>query len=153
MIKELTTQSPKTFIAFLRGINVGGKNKIAMADLRDSFEIWGFSNIATFLASGNICFDSSLKSAEEIRQTIEKGIKKSFGLEIQTMARSLEDLKRLAARAPFFDYPVPDDIRFYMSFLGSPNSTSLEIPFKSPGGGLEIPLVIEGEVFSMVRLS
>ena len=113
----------------------------------------GFSNIATFLASGNICFDSSLKSAEEIRQTIEKGIKKSFGLEIQTMARSLEDLKRLAARAPFFDYLVPDDIRFYVSFLGSPNSTSLEIPFKSPGGGLEIPLVIEGEVFSMVRLS
>jgi len=75
MIKELTTQSPKTFIAFLRGINVGGKNKIAMADLRDSFEIWGFSNIATFLASGNICFDSSLKSAEEIMQTIEKVLK------------------------------------------------------------------------------
>ena len=69
------------------------------------------------------------------------------------MARSLEDLKRLAARAPFFDYLVPDDIRFYVSFLGSPNSTSLEIPFKSPGGGLEIPLVTKGEVFSVVRLS
>lgn len=69
-----------TYLVLLRGINVGGKNKVPMAALRSCLEQLGFSNVTTYIASGNI-FVCSDKSARTVAKTIEKALSKKFTLD------------------------------------------------------------------------
>ncbi|HSW80121.1 MAG TPA: DUF1697 domain-containing protein [Candidatus Saccharimonadales bacterium] len=70
----------KSYVVFLRGINVGGKNKIAMAELRNCLEELGFSHVATYIASGNIILTSN-KPASKIKDQIEATLVKTFKLD------------------------------------------------------------------------
>ena len=69
----------KTYIVLIRGINVGGKNKVPMAGLRKCLEELGFSNVSTFIASGNAILQSS-KRAKEVKTRIEEALPKNFKL-------------------------------------------------------------------------
>ncbi|MDB5178585.1 MAG: hypothetical protein JWN01_528 [Patescibacteria group bacterium] len=69
-----------TYVILLRGINVGGKNSVPMAGLRTCLEELGFSNISTYIASGNVILESA-KSADEIQAQIEVDLTKSFKLD------------------------------------------------------------------------
>lgn len=69
----------KTYIVLLRGINVGGKNKVPMSDLKKCLEELGFSNVSTFIASGNVILESE-KHPTEIKDLIEKALPASFKL-------------------------------------------------------------------------
>lgn len=96
------------YIALLRGINVSGKNMIKMEELRQMFEALGFTNVTSYINSGNIAFDigssgnkASLKSQKEIAERIEAAIEKSFGLVIQTMVRTQADIRRAFELDPF----------------------------------------------------
>lgn len=68
-----------TYVVLLRGINVGGKNKVSMAELKKCLEELGFSNVLTYIASGNVILQSS-KHADEIRAQIETVLPKTFAL-------------------------------------------------------------------------
>jgi uncharacterized protein (DUF1697 family) len=70
----------KTYLVLLRGINVGGKNKISMADLKLCLEKLGFSNVTTYIASGNVIFNSDLNS-REITKIVESALKNNFKLD------------------------------------------------------------------------
>src|SRR6185369_16053624 len=69
----------KTYIVLLRGINVGGKNKVPMSDLKKCLEELGFSNVSTFIASGNVILESD-KHPTEIKDRIEKALPSRFKL-------------------------------------------------------------------------
>ncbi len=69
-----------TYIALLRGINVGGKNSVPMAGLKKCLEELGYSNVSTYIASGNAIFTSK-KSAGEIKSQIEKTLPENFLLD------------------------------------------------------------------------
>lgn len=69
-----------TYVVLLRGINVGGKNKISMAELRKCLEALGFSHVSTFIASGNV-FLKTEKSAEEVKALIETVLPRTFNLD------------------------------------------------------------------------
>ncbi len=69
----------KTYLVLIRGINVGGKNKIPMAGLKTRLENVGFSNISTYIASGNVILESD-KPAREVKRLIEKVLPKSYKL-------------------------------------------------------------------------
>jgi uncharacterized protein (DUF1697 family) len=71
-----------TYIILLRGINVGGKNKVPMAGLIKCLEELGFSNVSTYLASGNVILESD-KHPDEITAQIEEALPKSFKLDIE----------------------------------------------------------------------
>jgi len=88
------------YIALLRGINVGGKNIIKMADLKATFERQGFGNVITYINSGNVLFDSDDEDETAIRETCEKLITESFGLEIPVCVISSGDLCEMLSRAP-----------------------------------------------------
>ena len=75
----------KTYIAFLRGINVSGQRKIKMATLRGSIEKIGFKNVQTYIQSGNIVFISKADSKAEIREQLENCIEKKFGFDIPVL--------------------------------------------------------------------
>ena len=69
-----------TFTILIRGINVGGKNKVSMVELKKCLEELGFSNISTFIASGNVILTSD-KRADEVQAQIEKALPESFKLD------------------------------------------------------------------------
>ncbi len=69
-----------TYIILIRGINVGGKNKVPMTDLKKCLEQLGFSNVSTYLASGNVILKSD-KAADEIKARIEKALPENFKLD------------------------------------------------------------------------
>ncbi|MBD2867338.1 DUF1697 domain-containing protein [Paenibacillus arenilitoris] len=87
-------------IALLRGINVGGNNKIKMADLRKALEAAGLSRVQTYIQSGNVLFESDLEESA-LRGLIEQTIEKEFGLSIATIIRTSAELKAIAEGCPF----------------------------------------------------
>lgn len=88
-----------TYIALLRGVNVGGKNKISMPLLKAACEKAGFSGVSTYINSGNVLF-SSAKDARELQDITRRIIKKTFKLDIPVAVISAAVLKRTLKNAP-----------------------------------------------------
>lgn len=98
-----------TYVVLLRGINVGGKNKVPMAALRESLEELGFSDVSTYIASGNVILRSN-KSAEDVEAQIETALPERFNLGdhlIKARALTLGQLQAVAENKPagFGDQP------------------------------------------------
>ncbi len=87
------------YIALLRGINVGGNKKVEMKRLKAFFEALGFTNVSTYINSGNIIFESD-KKHNEIKEEILKNLKKEFGFDIQTLVKTEKEMKTIAAAIP-----------------------------------------------------
>lgn len=95
------------YIALLRGINVGGKNIIKMADLKSAFERQGFRNVVTYINSGNILFESKLDETAA-KAACEKLIAESFGLDIPVFVITSADLCETMRHAPDWWHDTPD---------------------------------------------
>ncbi len=112
-----------SYIAFLRGINVGGHRIIKMAALRDVVTSLGHSNVKTFIQSGNVGFESTQMDLQGLEQGLEAAIEKAFGFPVTVMVRPLEDVVALADTPPIGDV---DSARIYVTFLKSvPSPESL----------------------------
>lgn len=90
----------RRYIAFLRGINVSGKNKIPMAELKKDFEQLGFGEVKTYLNSGNVIFSSDEENIENLIYRIETMIKNQFGFDIPVFVISKEKLEDILRNAP-----------------------------------------------------
>lgn len=88
------------YLALLRGINVGGKNKVAMSELRECFEALGFTDVSTYINSGNIFFSSSESSEVKLVKVCEAAIEKKFGFPVVTMVISKKDFVEAMEHAP-----------------------------------------------------
>ncbi len=86
----------KPYLVLLRGINVGGKNRVPMADLRSLLERLGFENVSTYIASGNVFLDSDLGAAK-IATTIEAALPKAFKLDAELIKVAVVSKKALEA--------------------------------------------------------
>lgn len=98
-----------TYLVLLRGVNVGGKNILPMADLRGFLEELGYSNVATYIASGNVILESD-KSSEEIRAEIEETLSRRAKLDgerIKALVLTRAQLQRIVDGKPdgFGDHP------------------------------------------------
>jgi uncharacterized protein (DUF1697 family) len=110
------------FIAFLRAINVGGHN-VKMDRLRKLFESLGLSNVETFIASGNVIFDSPAKNTETLEKKIEGHLQRSLGYEVATFIRSVSELADIAYYQPFTTSELDkEDNSLYIAFLPAPPS-------------------------------
>ena len=87
------------YIALLRAINVGGR-VVKMDRLRTLFETAGFDAVETFIASGNVVFDSSRRNAGDLERTIESHLKKALGYPVATFVRSMPELSAIVLRQP-----------------------------------------------------
>jgi uncharacterized protein (DUF1697 family) len=88
------------YIGFLRGINVGGKNKIKMADLKKTLEAAGLAKVQTYLQSGNVLFMSE-EAVEPLRQRIEQEISKAVGVSPSVILRTIEELTQILTTCPY----------------------------------------------------
>ena len=90
----------KIYIAFLRGINISGKNKVPMAELKKAFEELRFGAVKTYLNSGNVIFSSDEDNIGSLTSRIEAMIKERFSLDIPVFVISKEDLEDILQHAP-----------------------------------------------------
>ncbi len=94
-------------IALLRGINVGGHNKIKMEELRQLFETLGFSRVQTYIQSGNVLFESH-ESEQSLIKRIEGEIEKVFGFSINVVIRTASELECISENCPFTEEAVAE---------------------------------------------
>lgn len=100
MDKRQGDQLMQKYIALLRGINVGGKNKISMPELKKIFEENGYKDVVTYINSGNVVFSSNHENEDEIRKSCESAIAKQLNLNILVAIISAKDLTSALQNAP-----------------------------------------------------
>ena len=88
------------YIALLRGINVGGNNKVPMRDLKTCFENAGFMNVITYINSGNVIFDNDITNIQELTELCENIIEMKFGFFIRVAIIDVNTLKDALEHAP-----------------------------------------------------
>lgn len=88
------------FVALLRGINVGGNNRVPMAELKVCFEKVGFKNVVTYINSGNVIFESTETRLKKLVDTCEEAIEKQFGFKVVCSVISASDLRDAVEHAP-----------------------------------------------------
>ena len=88
------------YVALLRGINVGGKNKVDMKRLKAAFEDAGMTSVKTYINSGNVIFSSTVRSRARLGEILEDAIVRAFGFEVRVLIRDLENIKTIVETLP-----------------------------------------------------
>ena len=151
--KQPPTAAPR-FVAFLRGINVGGR-VVKMADLKNAFANLGYGDIKTIGASGNVLFSAADANESTIAKQAESVLQKAFGAPICVQIRPLDHLRELVASDPFRAVKVSPNTRLYVSFLGAVTKprSGLRLPYDVPGKSMSILSVSRTEIYSYLNLS
>lgn len=105
------------YLALLRGINVGGRQKVRMADLRALLSDLGYAEVVTLLQSGNAVFSTAVQPAGVLATDIEARISSELGLTVTVMVRTEDDLRRVVGQIPF---AVRDPAKCAVAFLAAP---------------------------------
>ena len=111
------------YITLLRGINVGGNNIIKMEKLKQCFEDMGFSEVKTYIQSGNVIFKTQDTDKIKITETIENQLLKTFSVEIKTLTLTATELMKIVENAPKNFGSAPEKFRYDVWFLLPPITT------------------------------
>lgn len=141
------------YVAFLRGINVGGHHKVPMAELRKAMAAIKFEKVETLLNSGNIIFEAIADNPEVLEKAISEHLEKVFGFPIPAIVRKSEMIYRLLDRNPFKDIILTKDIRLYVSFLRKDIKAELKLPWTSSDGSFKIVGKSNKTILSILDLS
>jgi uncharacterized protein (DUF1697 family) len=120
------------YVALLRGINVGGNNRVDMRQLKTCFEHLGLSNVKTYINSGNVIFSDTTYTSAQLVSKLEKEIEQEFGLVVKVLIRDLPNLNKVVQALP--DHWVNDDtnkcdVMFLWKNIDSPKILD-ELPIK-----------------------
>jgi uncharacterized protein (DUF1697 family) len=109
-----------SYVALLRGVNVGGNRIVAMADLRAAFTKMGFADATTVLQSGNVVFRSARTPPSRLEATLEAGIEKAMGVRVEFHVRSADEWKAILAANPFRAEAEKDPGRLLVTCFKAP---------------------------------
>jgi uncharacterized protein (DUF1697 family) len=126
------------YVAFLRGINVGGRVVLPMARLRALFATLGFADVTTILQSGNVLFEAPPRSTDLLCRRIEPALHELTGAQVRVILRTLHELEALVRNEPFADIPLEPGATRYVSFLSQKSGTRPSLPLVSAQGDVEI---------------
>ena len=116
------------YIVLLRGINVGGKNKIKMSELKNMFESINYKNVKTYIQSGNVSFEYDSTNITNLSNQIEKKIIETFGFSVKTVIRTEEEFKNIVDNNPFVNELNIELDKLYVTFmLDIPNPNLLSL--------------------------
>ncbi|HEV2119280.1 MAG TPA: DUF1697 domain-containing protein [Candidatus Bathyarchaeia archaeon] len=119
-----------TYVALLRGINVGGQKIVDMEKLRSSFEALGYRHVRSYLQSGNVIFEAAKTSADDLSKIIRKKILSDVGFPVSVIVRTANELKKIAAHNPFLSEKSVDHSKLHVTF-------SAELPAEGAVGKLD----------------
>jgi uncharacterized protein (DUF1697 family) len=108
-----------TFVALLRGVNLGAHKRLKMNALCEMFRTLDFEDPRTYLQSGNVVFGAAERDREKIIQRIEAGIEEAFGFHSDVMLRSVDDMRKVIAANPFADRAGIEPAKLAVVFLAS----------------------------------
>jgi len=112
------------YISVLRGINVGGHKKILMADLKDLYAKLGFSDVVSYIQSGNVVFESSEKDVDQLKISIENAISSRYGFDVPVIIRTHSEIKAAVESHPFGEFDLKTDgSKYFLTLLS-------EVPHK-----------------------
>lgn len=116
-----------THVALLRAINLAGRNRVAMADLRELAEALGCRNARTLLQSGNLLFQPDRRSAAAFERAFEAAAARTFGFAIDFFVRSASEWEAIVAKNPFPSQAANDPGRLVVLFLkDAPTSAAVK---------------------------
>ncbi|HEU4965784.1 MAG TPA: DUF1697 domain-containing protein [Bacilli bacterium] len=139
-----------TYVALLRGINVGGKHLIKMADLREWLESLGLSNVQTYIQSGNVLFDSE-EAADVLQDRLEREMENRYGFPVPVMLRTAAEYRRVLEECPFPLEGLSEEESVHVSFLAQePTEEELGKLPKQPFGTDEYR-VVGRELYLLLR--
>lgn len=119
----------KNYVSLLRGINVGGHNKIKMLDLQELFQSLGYTGVKTYIQSGNVIFQSKIKNSQELEQEIHLKIKKIKGYDVKILVKTKEEWGNIVLNNPFIninEYQPVDASKLHVTLLsGIPNNEKI----------------------------
>lgn len=137
----------RQYAALLRGINVGGNNIIKMVDLKACFEGMGFTNVRTYIQSGNVLFWAVELDRVRLTSQIEQALSAAFDYESVVVVRSGEGMKAVVAQAPEGFGDEPDAFRYDVIFLKGSLSSAEVIATVPTKPGVDAIYAGEGVVY------
>lgn len=138
---------------FLRGINVGGKHKVPMSQLKEILEETGFSNIKTLLNSGNFIAEINTQNLEKLEINLENELLKFFGFPIPVILIPHQKIIELVNKNPFSEIHFHDKIRLYISFSKDPVENKIKLPYVSADSSFKIIEAYSNVIISYLDLS
>jgi uncharacterized protein (DUF1697 family) len=141
------------YVALLRGINVGGKNLIRMPALKAAFEADGFEDVATYIQSGNVLFETSAKGGAALAKRIEAMLESAFGIPLVVVVRSRAQLRAVVDRAPDGFGADPGRYRYYVIFLKEPLTAKTAMKSVSMKEGVDEVYAGKGVLYSSSLLA
>jgi uncharacterized protein (DUF1697 family) len=113
-----------THVALLRGINLAGRNKVSMADLRQLVTSLGHTDVATYIQSGNVVFSSEQADTDALASDLEQALAAELGVKVRVVVVSQDELVRVMRDNPYSDEPNPKMV--HAVFLSGPPGPDLE---------------------------
>ena len=111
------------YVAFLRAVNVGGRRVVKMQDLKKAFESLPVKNVETFIASGNVIFDASVKDPAALERRTERCLRAALGYDVGTYIRSIDEVADIAHLRPFSQSALTHGAVVHVGFLpGAPGA-------------------------------
>ncbi len=131
---------PQRQVALLRGVNVGGKNKLPMSDLVAMFVEVGCEDVSSFIQSGNVLFRASAKLTAQLTDLIAKMIADRFGYRTPVLVRTREQLQDVVDFNPFVEAGGDEDTLYVMFLAQIPDSSAVASldPDRSPPDSFEV---------------
>jgi uncharacterized protein (DUF1697 family) len=123
------------YVAFLRGINVGGHGAVTMEDLKKAFESCGFKDVKTIGTSGNVAFSATIAEAAVVKKA-EAELKKRLGRETPVHVRSRDELRKMVQADPYKGFAVPNDAKRVITFLDASANTVMKLPNHQDGASI-----------------
>jgi uncharacterized protein (DUF1697 family) len=121
------SRTPSTYIALLRGINVGGHKIIKMDQLRKAFEELRFEDVATYVQSGNVVFKSPRKTSADLSKKIEEMLLRRFNMSVPVIVRTAEEVEDVLRNNPFLKERGIDITKLHVTFLSlTPHNTAMK---------------------------
>jgi uncharacterized protein (DUF1697 family) len=133
------------YVALLRGINVGGKTLIKMADLRTCVEELGLVNVSTYIASGNLLFESEDRSAAKLEEKIERGIEQEFELPVKVIVLDRAAYRRIVNAIPK-SWVEDTSLRANVAFVRRGTNTKQVVRELQPDAAVEEVKAINGAI-------
>jgi uncharacterized protein (DUF1697 family) len=120
------------YVAFLRGINVGGHGAVTMEHLKETFETCGFKDVKTIATSGNVAFSAAMVEAAVVKKA-EAALEKRLGRETPVHVRSRDELRKMVQSDPYKEFTIPKDAKRIITFLDTSPKTALKLPHHQDG--------------------
>jgi uncharacterized protein (DUF1697 family) len=136
-----------TLISMLRGINVGGQKTIRMTELKEIYESLGYSQVTTYVQSGNIVFDCANREVSSIAGAIEKEIARYFGFSVGVIVRHSDDFRRIINNNPFIAQRNEDPERLHVTFLAASPAAAVLNNLTAPAGTTDEYFLRSSEIY------